>query len=78
MLRLLCGLSIPKSGKIELFDTDVSRISRRERNQLLKSVGVAFQQGGLFDFMTVDENIKFAMSNMTDLPERQDEIVITF
>ena len=76
VLRLLCGLSIPKSGKIELFDTDVSRISRRERNQLLKSVGVAFQQGGLFDFMTVDENIKFAMSNMTDFTaERQDEIV---
>ena len=28
---------------------------------------MAFQQGALFDFMTVSENLMFAMENMTDL-----------
>jgi phospholipid/cholesterol/gamma-HCH transport system ATP-binding protein len=76
VLRLLCGLSLPVSGQIELFGNDTTHISEKERNKLLKSVGVAFQQGGLFDFMTVDENIKFAMSNMTDFSaQQQDETV---
>lgn len=36
-------------------------------------MGMAFQQGALFDFMTVRENILFAMENMTDFKEDERE-----
>src|SRR5690606_11022221 len=38
-----------------------------------KKIGMAFQQGALFDFMTVRENILFAIRNMTNLTEEEAE-----
>src|SRR5688500_9053652 len=32
---------------------------------------MAFQQGGLFDFMTVEENLVFAMEHMTDMKSQE-------
>lgn len=39
--------------------------------QTLKKMGMSFQQGALFDYMTVDENLKFAMANMTDFDQAE-------
>jgi phospholipid/cholesterol/gamma-HCH transport system ATP-binding protein len=53
-------------------DTDMINAHEHERQQTLRSVGMAFQQGALFDFMTVRENLLFAMDNMTTLgPEEK-------
>jgi len=67
ILKLLLGLLPPKAGEIMLMDTNMVQASERERQETLRSVGMAFQQGALFDFMTVSENLTFAMEHMTDL-----------
>ncbi|MFK7871938.1 MAG: ABC transporter ATP-binding protein [Oligoflexales bacterium] len=66
LLKILLGLVSPDSGSTELMNVSMTHSSIYEREQILKSVGMAFQQGGLFDFMTVEENLSFAMKHMTD------------
>lgn len=65
MLKILLGLETPEEGDAYLFDTDMSTAEEHEREVTLRKVGMAFQQGGLFDFMTVRENLFFAMEHMT-------------
>jgi phospholipid/cholesterol/gamma-HCH transport system ATP-binding protein len=67
ILKILLGLLPPDDGEVELMGTDMRRSHERERQKTLRQVGMAFQQGALFDFMTVRENLLFAMENMTDL-----------
>lgn len=67
VLKILLGLEIPDKGSAFLFDTNMSESEEDEKLEVLRRVGMAFQQGGLFDFMTVRENIFFAMEHMTKL-----------
>ena len=67
ILKILLGLLQPDEGSVTLMDTDMINSKEPERQQILRSVGMAFQQGALFDFMTVRENLLFAMDNMTTL-----------
>ncbi len=67
ILKILLGLTPPNGGKVQLMDRDMVAASEREKQETLRKVGMAFQQGGLFDFMTVEENLVFAMEHMTDL-----------
>lgn len=76
IVKIILGLTQPDKGTVELFENDMINCSSYEREQTLKSVGVAFQQGGLFDFMTVRENLLFAMEHMTDKNKEEQEIAV--
>ncbi len=67
ILKILLGLLVPDAGEVRLLDVDMSRAKDDTKQETLKRVGMAFQQGALFDFMTVRENLIFAMENMTKL-----------
>lgn len=71
ILKILLGLEPPNGGKVQLMDRDMVAASEEEKQQTLRKVGMAFQQGGLFDFMTVEENLTFAMEHMTDMDAEQ-------
>jgi phospholipid/cholesterol/gamma-HCH transport system ATP-binding protein len=67
ILKILLGLIKPDRGDVELMGTHMETAAEEERQVTLRRVGMAFQQGALFDFMTVRENLLFAMENMTDM-----------
>lgn len=71
ILKILLGLTPPDEGHVELLERDMVSSSNDEKLETLKRVGMAFQQGALFDFMTVEENIYFAMENMTTLKHEE-------
>ena len=77
ILKLLLGLLSPDSGTITLLDTDMAAAPEAAKRKILRRVGMAFQQGALFDFMTVKENLMFAMENMTDIEPSAMEDKIT-
>ncbi|MFO7714156.1 ATP-binding cassette domain-containing protein [Desulfosarcina sp.] len=54
-LRILCGLIEPSSGKVSVLGTDVSRHPERIRHE----IGYMAQPAGLYDDLTVAENIQF-------------------
>lgn len=76
ILKLLLGLDKPDAGEISLYGNDMVSATEVEKQNILKKVGMAFQQGALFDYMTVEENLLFAMDNMTnyDSVKKRDNI----
>jgi iron(III) transport system ATP-binding protein len=70
LLRLIAGLEIPDSGTITMDGRLVSSpdtlLSPSER-----SVGFVFQSGALWPHMTVAENIRFALGDLTPREQEQ-------
>lgn len=73
LLKIILGTIQPNKGQILLFGKNFSKIPQNEKETIRKKIGMAFQQGALFDFMTVRENILFAIRNMTNLTEEEAE-----
>ena len=57
LLRLIAGLEVPDSGKVEIHGEDVTQTPVRERR-----VGFVFQNYALFRHMTVFDNVAFGLS----------------
>jgi phospholipid/cholesterol/gamma-HCH transport system ATP-binding protein len=60
LLKVIVGLIPPDSGKVFLFNQDLSRVSLRKLERLRRRVGMQFQAGALFDSMKVSENLLLA------------------
>jgi phospholipid/cholesterol/gamma-HCH transport system ATP-binding protein len=71
LLKNLVGLFIPDSGKIFFEDTDFLGIDFNERKEIRRKIGMLFQGGALFDYMTVEENVKFPLSMFTKMTEKE-------
>jgi phospholipid/cholesterol/gamma-HCH transport system ATP-binding protein len=59
LLKHLIGLLQPDEGRVEVDGLDLATLSRAESLELRKRFGMAFQEGALFDSMTVRDNIAF-------------------
>lgn len=66
-LQHLIGLLKPDSGSIEIDGVDITTLSERKLLKLRKNIGYLFQEGALYDFMTVYENIAFPLHEHTRL-----------
>jgi phospholipid/cholesterol/gamma-HCH transport system ATP-binding protein len=58
-IKTVLGLIRPDSGMIEVDGEDITRYSFREREHVLRKVGMLFQGGALFDSLPVWKNITF-------------------
>jgi phospholipid/cholesterol/gamma-HCH transport system ATP-binding protein len=61
ILKLAAGLLRPDSGTVDVLGERVSRMSERELLVLRRKVGFVFQEGALFDSLTVGENVAYRM-----------------
>jgi phospholipid/cholesterol/gamma-HCH transport system ATP-binding protein len=79
LVKTILGITPVQSGTVKIFGKDPSSMDQQELASVRRRMGVAFQQGALFDFLTVRENILFALKNMTKLDEwSQEDLVQTF
>jgi phospholipid/cholesterol/gamma-HCH transport system ATP-binding protein len=74
ILRLLMGLLFTDEGRITFNGVDLSKAKEGELTELRHSMGMVFQEGALFDSLTVGENVGYyllehGMDNKKDLPE---------
>ncbi|MAE94875.1 MAG: ABC transporter ATP-binding protein [Deltaproteobacteria bacterium] len=60
-LRILLGLESYDAGSVRLLGREVRDLGRVETRELMMQVGMLFQFGALFDSMTVEENVGFAL-----------------
>ena len=70
LLRHLLGLKRPDAGQVRLFGTDIGLAGARELHQLRRRMGVSFQNGALFNSMTVEEYVAFPRREHTRLDAR--------
>lgn len=61
LMRHLVGLYHPDRGQVFLDGVDMASLSRKEMRQFRSKMGMTFQEGALFDSMTVFENIAFPL-----------------
>ena len=73
LLKVILGIIKPQSGFVNVLGKEVNLLKDAERSTFFKKMGMAFQQGALFDFMTVRENLLFAMENMTNFEKKERE-----
>jgi phospholipid/cholesterol/gamma-HCH transport system ATP-binding protein len=60
-LKHLIGLIAPDSGKIFVDGLDFWELSDKERTAVRKKFGMSFQEGALFDSMSVFDNVAFPL-----------------
>jgi phospholipid/cholesterol/gamma-HCH transport system ATP-binding protein len=60
-LKLAAGLLRPSRGNIQVLGRDVSSMTERDLLAFRRQVGFVFQEGALFDSMTVGENVAYRL-----------------
>ena len=73
LLKAGIGLIRPDSGKIFLFDQEITGLKEAQLFQIRSGVGVLFQEGGLFDSITVEENVAYPLLNRSEHVESFEE-----
>jgi phospholipid/cholesterol/gamma-HCH transport system ATP-binding protein len=61
LLKCILGLITPDAGSIEIDGQDVLRMRPKERDAARARIGMLFQNGALFDSITVAENVAFGL-----------------
>jgi len=69
LLRHAVGLHRPDRGEVWVDGTEISGLEEEELLETRKKVGMLFQSGALFDSMTVQENVGYALDEHTDWEE---------
>jgi phospholipid/cholesterol/gamma-HCH transport system ATP-binding protein len=71
-IKHMIGLLRPDRGEVIIDGIDIAELDDREINEVRRRFGMAFQEGALFDSMSVFENIAFPLRRHTKMTE--DEI----
>lgn len=61
LLKSILGLVPPDTGSIEIDGVDSTGLSENDRMEWMRRFGVLFQRQGLFDSLTVWENVAFRL-----------------
>jgi phospholipid/cholesterol/gamma-HCH transport system ATP-binding protein len=70
LLKSIIGLLKPSSGTVKLFGVEIRDQDDPETVEVLKKIGVLFQNGALLGSLTVGENIALPLQMHTRLPEK--------
>lgn len=71
MLKHVIGLLRPDAGEVVVDGVELGSLSSRELTRFRRRFGMSFQEGALFDSMTVAENVGFSLKRLTRWsPER--------
>jgi len=71
LMKCLVGLFEIDKGSIFYNDRNFSRMSFKQKKLIRKEIGMLFQGGALFDYMTVEENVGFPLLMFSDMSTQQ-------
>jgi len=73
LLKLTMGLLRPDEGRITVFGREISNQSEEELFEVRRQVGMVFQEGALFDSLTVGENVGYVFERMPTVSAEEAE-----
>lgn len=65
LMKSMVGLTEIDEGEILYDDRDFIRMTRKEKQELRKEMGMLFQGAALFDSLTIEENVMFPLNMFT-------------
>ena len=71
ILKLILGLLKPDGGTVVVNGERIETMSERDLMKVRADLGMVFQEGALFDSLTVAENVGYKLYEETDLPLEQ-------
>jgi phospholipid/cholesterol/gamma-HCH transport system ATP-binding protein len=74
LLKIALGLLRATSGRVTVFGEDVTRLSEREWYAVRSRIGVLFQEGGLFDSLTIEDNVAYPLLNQGRLNVSEEKV----
>ncbi|MGA2710289.1 MAG: ABC transporter ATP-binding protein [Steroidobacteraceae bacterium] len=69
LLQSILGLHRPDAGTIEMYGTNIERLTGAEHAAFVQSYGVLFQNGALISSLRVAENVQLPLREYGDLTE---------
>src|SRR5271168_383696 len=75
-LHMLMGFLKPDSGVIRVAGEDITGLNEKQLQEIRRKVTMVFQNGALFDSITVGENVAFPLRERHDLAEDQIQQVV--
>lgn len=61
IIRLILGLLKPDSGDILVNGINITEMNEQELNEIRQTIGMVFQEGALFDSLSVYENVAYRL-----------------
>jgi phospholipid/cholesterol/gamma-HCH transport system ATP-binding protein len=79
IIKHIVGLLKPTAGEVLVDGVDVTKLPERELFEVRKKIGFTFQEGALFDSMTIFDNVAFPLREHTRLkrPEIEKRVMET-
>lgn len=74
LMKTALGLIKPDEGRVLLFGEDVTNLSEEQWFVVRRKLGVLFQEGGLFDSLTIQENVAYPLVNNRKEPLPPEEV----
>ncbi len=75
-LRMLMGFLKPDSGSIRVEGQEITTLGEEGMREIRKRVTMVFQNGALFDSMSVRENVAFPLRERGGLDEDQIQVLV--
>jgi phospholipid/cholesterol/gamma-HCH transport system ATP-binding protein len=67
ILRLILGLNCPEAGQVLVREGNICVMTEGQKQKVRKRIGMVFQDGALFDSLTVGENVGYYLFEHTRL-----------
>lgn len=71
LLKCIVGLHEPEEGHVFFDAQEFTVMNADERVSIRREIGMLFQNSALFDSMTVEQNIVFALDMFTDMSRKE-------
>ncbi len=76
ILKLILGLIRPDAGQIIINGRDITQMTERELVSVRHDIGMVFQEGALFDSLSVLENVGYRLFEEDRLDETEIELAV--
>ncbi len=71
ILKLMLGLELPDSGRIVIDGRDITLLTESQLRDIRTRFSIVFQEGALFDSLSVRENVAFFLRENTGLSDEE-------
>jgi len=76
ILKLILGLIRPDSGQIIFDGRDITKLTERDMVLIRRDIGMVFQEGALFDSLSVRENVGYRLYEEGSMEESEVDLEV--